>query len=88
MQSFIFNQPRHTDRDLRKEAIIQQITGHGQPAPTNPTQGAIQGLTSLMGGFALRNHNQGPFPQAPEGGQIKPLQGLMNFFLGPRGGLF
>jgi len=89
MQGFIFNSPqRATDRDRRREAIIQQIMGQGAPAPATATQGAMQGLGSLMAGFALRNHDLGPFPQAPAGGQISPFQGLINFFGGPRGGLY
>ena len=87
MQNFIFN-GQTNDRDLRKQAIIQQITGQGAPAPGGPAQGAVQGLNSLMGGFALRNHNRGQFPDAPGGGQPNCMQGLMNFFGGSRGGLY
>lgn len=87
MQPFIFNAPQGKN-DPRKQAIIAQITGQGQAAPQTVGQGIGQGMNSLMGGFALRNHNQGAFPDAPGG--IKPSfgQGLMNFFGFGGGGLY
>lgn len=87
MQNFIFNGPQNS-RDQRKQAIIAQISGQGAPAPTSMGQGALQGLNSIAGGFALRNHNRGPFPDAPGGAKPSMLQGLMNFFGRGGGGLF
>lgn len=87
MQPFIFNAPQN-GRDQRKQAIIQQIMGQGAPQPTNIGQGIGRGVNSLMGGLALRNHNRGPFPDAPGGAKPNPLQGLMNFFGKGGGGLY
>lgn len=87
MQNSIFNAPTR-DRDMRKQAIIQQITGQGAPNPTSAGQGAMQGLNSVLGGFALRNHNRGPFPDAPGGARPGFAQGLMNFFGKGGGGLY
>lgn len=86
MNPFIFNAPSN-DQDRRKQAIIAQITGQGQPAPMNAGQGAVQGANSLLGGFQMRQHNRGPFPDMPGGGAPNPMQGLMNFF-GRGGGLY
>lgn len=74
--------------EARKQAIIAQIMGTGQAAPTSVGQGAIQAASSIAGGFALRNHNRGPFPDAPGGAQPRLAQGLMNFFGRSNGGLY
>lgn len=87
MQPFIFNSQQNP-RDQRKQAIISQIMGQGAPQPMNAGQGAMNGLNSVMGGFALRNHKQGAFPTAPGGGQPGIMQGLMNFFGRGGGGLY
>jgi hypothetical protein len=87
MQNFIFNSP-HGAHDQRKQAIIAMMTGQGAPSPTTMGQGAMQGASSIAGGLALRNHNRGPFPDAP--GEARPsfMQGLMNFFGRGGGGLY
>lgn len=85
MQNFIFN-AQQPGRDQQRQAIISQIMGHGAQ-PQGVAQGAVQGLNSMMGGLALRKHDQGPFPSAPGGGRANPMQGLMNFF-GRGGGLY
>lgn len=84
MPSFFFNNP--SSRDLQKQAIIQQITGQGTPQSYG--RGVAQGINSIAGGFALRNHNRGPFPDAPGGAKPGFAQGLMNFFGAGGGGLF
>lgn len=76
-----------TDRDLRKQALMQQIMGQGAPSPTSPGQGMMQGLNSIAGGLGMRAHNRGPFPDAPGGAKPNFMQGLMNFF-GKGGGLY
>lgn len=87
MQPFIFNAPQ-SKNDPRRQAIIAQIMGQGQAVPQTVGQGIGQGVNSLMGGFALRNHNRGPFPDAPGGAQPNMMQGLMNFFGRGGGGLY
>lgn len=82
-----YNDP-NVARDMRKQAIIQQITGEGAPAPTSVGQGAVQAANSILNGFALRQHNRGPFPDMPGGGKPRFLAGLANMFGGGRGGLY
>lgn len=72
------------NQDARKQALIQQIMGQGAPQSTG--QGAMQGLQSMLGGLQLRQHNKGPFPQAPGGATPSFATGLMNMF-GKGGGL-
>lgn len=74
--------------DMRRQMLIRQIMGQGAPNPTTRTQGMMNGLNSLMSGFALRAHDRGPFPQAPGGAKPNFLQGLMNFFGRGGGGLY
>lgn len=78
-----FNSP-----DMRRQMLIRMITQQGAPNPTNQTQGLMNGLNSVMGGLALRNHNRGPFPDAPGGAKPNFMQGLMNFFGKGGGGLY
>lgn len=87
MQPFIFSAPSDP-REARKQALIAQITGHGAPAPQSTAQGVVQGLGSIVDGFALRNLNRGPFPDAPGGAQPGFFQGLANFFRRDTGGLY
>jgi hypothetical protein len=90
MNPFIFNAPngKSGSQDQRKQALIAQIMGQGAPNPTTTTQGAMNGLNSIMGGFALRNQNEGAFPAAPSGGKPSFGQGLMNFFGAGGGGIY
>lgn len=74
-------------RNMRKEAIMQQIMGTGSPQAVSPGQGAVQGLNSVLGGLAMRQHNQGAFPEMPGGGQPGFAQAFRNLF-GSNGGLF
>lgn len=87
MQGFIFN-GNHDGRDLRKQMLMRQIMGQGAPNPTSAGQGMMNGLNSIAGGLAMRNHNRGPFPGAPGGGKPNFMQGLMNFFGKGGGGLY
>lgn len=86
MQPFIFNATGN-EKDQRKQAIIAQIMGQGAPNPTSAGQGMAQGLSSVIGGLAMRNHNRGAFPAAPGGAKPSFQQGLMNFFGMGGGGL-
>lgn len=70
-----------------REALVQKVAGGGQPAPQTAAQGAIQGATSIVNGLALRQHDRGPFPEMPGGGQPGFFQGLANMF-GRGGGLY
>jgi hypothetical protein len=87
MQPFIFN-GQSDGKDARKQALIAQIMGQGAPAPQTPGQGAAQGMSAVMNGFALRNQNRGAFPDAPGGAKPSFSQGLMNFFGLGGGGLY
>lgn len=90
MFSFINFAPgsREWQQQQQKQAIMAQIMGQDAPAPNSVGQGAMQGLNSVMHGFALRNHNRGPFPDAPGGMKPGFAQGLMNFFGRGGGELF
>lgn len=85
MKPFIFNAPS-SNQDQRKQAIISMITGGGAQ-PTTAGQGMTQGLSSMMGGLMLRQHNKGAFPAAPGGQKPGLATGIRNLF-GNNGGLF
>lgn len=74
--------------DMRRQMLMRLITQQGAPNPTTQTQGLMNGLNSIAGGFAMRNHNRGPFPAAPGGAKPNFMQGLMNFFGKGGGGLY
>lgn len=86
--SFFYTDQQDQQREATKQAFIRQITGQGQGAPQNYGQGMAQGINSIAGGLALRNHNRGPFPEAPGGAKPGLAQGLMNFFGKGSGGLY
>lgn len=83
----MMNYQQNGGNDLRRQMLMRQIMGQGAPQPTNQTQGLMQGLNSIAGGFGMRNHNRGQFPGAP-GGKPNFMQGLMNFFGKGGGGLY